>query len=196
MTIEEQGTGPDAQRDLRCFWCDAPVGDDSRCLDCGRLQTRICSCGAELPWGADACPECGAQWQGLIKVRRRRKHRRLSGRELLLYAASGIFVALVLGALVNSAIGGLALKNENADPAHLPDRPYERAVLAWETIMVSVQSVTGTIVERMGGAVIFIVIGIIGGLFGVLYYLRREGISLAARTHERPSTDVKRRRRV
>lgn len=184
--------GPDPRL---CFWCEAPVESDGRCPECGRRQTRICFCGHELRPGEDPCPSCGAGWTGLVKVVRRKKRRHaVNPAELIGYTALGVFVALLLAALVNALIGGLALKG--AESAELPESPSERLGLAWHAVAEGFGDMTAAAVDRLGGVTPFVLVGILGGLLGILHYLRRTG-GLGGRRHaDNDDPDLRRRRRI
>jgi len=195
MAGEQQSDGPKADVS-RCLWCGGALEPDGRCADCGRVETRVCSCGHELTAEDDKCPKCGEKWQGIVRVRRRRKHRRADVVQLLRYVAFGVFIALLVAALLNSFIGGLALKNQNVSTTDLPENPVERAALAWETVRDTFSAMGQAAAERLGGAIVFIFLGLLGALVGTLVYLRREGLAMFARDESRSGTTPRRRRRV
>lgn len=144
--------------------------------------------------GEDPCPYCGADSTGIIKVRRRKRRRGVSAREMLGYVAAGVFVALLLAAAVNSTVGSLALRS--ADSTELPEAPSERLGLAWHTIQETFSAMASACVDRLGGLVPFVLMGVVGGLVGVLYYLRRNGGLGSRERDDYPEAEVKRRRRV
>lgn len=196
MVGDQKGDFPNADAS-RCLWCGGELEGDGRCADCGRVETRVCACGQELAAADTRCPACGEPWQGIVRVRRRRKHRRLDAAQLSRYVALGVLVALAAAALLNSFIGGLALRNQNASATDLPESLGERAALAWETVADTFSSIGETTQERLGGALVFIFLGALGALVGILVYLRNEGIwFFAARDETRSSATPRRRRRV
>jgi len=156
------------------------------------MQTRICFCGQELLPGEDPCPNCGADWQGGVKVRRRKRRKTVNALDLLRYAAVGIFIALVLASILNSVIGGLALKS--AESTNLPPDYAERLGLAWQTVSNTFEAMSYAFLERLGGTAPFVLMGIIGAMVGVLYYLRREG-ALGAGARTPHGADANRRHR-
>lgn len=192
----EDGPGIPGQNELECRWCNAPVGADGRCPACGRMQTRICYCGQELLPGEDACPNCGAEWQGIVKVRRRKRHRRVSPLDALGYGAVGLLVALGVAALLNGVIGGLALQNETVESTELPQDLGERLGLALDTIGKTLQRMSESFSERIGGSVVLVLLGLVGAVVGVLIYLHREGAFSPRRRSDPRLVEVKRRRRV
>ncbi|MBP8951870.1 MAG: hypothetical protein KBI47_05735 [Armatimonadetes bacterium] len=192
----ENGPATPGHDELECRWCDAPVGADGRCPECGRTQTRICFCGQELLPGEDPCPNCGADWQGIVKVRRRKRHRRVSALDALGYGAVGLLVALGLAALLNAVIGGLALRNETVESTELPQDLGERLGLALATIGKSLQGMSEAFSERIGGSVVLILLGLVGAVVGVVIYLHREGALTTRRRSDPRLVEVKRRRRV
>lgn len=184
--------GPDPSL---CAWCESPVASDGHCPECGRRQTRICSCGRELHAGEDPCPGCGAEWTGLVKVVRRKKRRHaVNPVELLGYTALGVFVALLAAALVNALIGGLALKS--AEDAELPESLTERMALAWHSAAESVGGLLAATMDRLGGVTPFVLVGLLGGLLGILHYLRRTGGLGRRRNAANNGPDPRRRRRI
>jgi hypothetical protein len=156
-----------------CYWCRVPLDSDGTCPECGRRQVRVCFCGEEMSPGVEACPACGADWRGVVKVRRRKRRKTADLLEMLRYAALGVLVAMLTAALANSIISGLALRS--AAGTDLPESPGERLGLAWHTLAKTAAAVGAAFVERIGGAALFLAMGIAGGLVGVLVYLRHRG---------------------
>lgn len=192
----EPNAVPPARDELECRWCDAPLDPDGRCPECGRMQTRICFCGQELLPDEDPCPNCGADWQGIVKVRRRKRHRRVSVLDAIGYAALGLLVAVGLAALANGIIGGLALRNQDIENTDLPQDPGERLGLALATVAKTAEAMSEAVSERIGGALVFILLGVFGALVGLVIYLHREGAFTVRRRTDQRVTEIKRRRRV
>lgn len=162
-----------------CYWCRVPLEADGTCPECGRRQVRVCYCGEELPPGVEVCPACGADWRGIVKVRRRKRRKTADLVDMLRYAAVGVFVAMLAAALGTSIVNGLALRS--AAGTELPESPAERLGLAWQTLAKTATAVGSAFVERIGGAALFFVMGIVGGLVGILFYLRHR-----SEHHRRP----------
>jgi hypothetical protein len=156
-----------------CYWCQVPLDPGGDCPECGRRQVRICFCGQELSPDQEVCPNCNTEWRGVVKVRRRRRKRQVGGLEMAGYVALGIFAALALAALLNSSVGGLALKS--AEGTELPESFGARWALAVQTVQTAVESLSDNAVSRFAGLAIFIVMGLLGGALGAVLYLRREG---------------------
>jgi hypothetical protein len=156
-----------------CYWCRVPLDSDGTCPECGRRQVRVCFCGEEMAPGVDVCPACGADWRGVVKVRRRKRRRSADVLSMARYAAAGVLVALLLAALGNSIVNGLALRS--ATGTSLPEAPGDRLGLAWQTLARTSNAVASAFIERIGGAALFVAMGIVGGLVGILLYLRNRG---------------------
>jgi hypothetical protein len=106
-----------------------------------------------------------------VKVRRRKRRKTADLVNMLRYAAVGMFVAMLLAALGTSIVNGLALRS--ASGTDLPESVAERLGLAWQTLARTATAVGAAFVERMGGAALFLAMGIVGALVGILLYLRQ-----------------------
>jgi hypothetical protein len=144
--------------------------------------------------GEEVGANCGADWAGVVKVRRKKRRRSVSGSGILKHAALGIVIALLLTAIVSSVVGRLAL--ESAEGAELPQTPAERLGLAWKTLTDLATGMTEAVLERGGGVVFILFLGLLGGGIGILFYIRREGAFARRRRDDYLDAALARRKRT
>jgi len=190
------GTNADRpdEGELYCFWCNTPLADDGRCASCGRRQTRVCFCGEELWPDQELCPNCGADWAGVVKVRRRKRRHSVSSLGVLRATALGILIALMATAIINSVVGRLAL--DSAEGNALPEAPAERLGLAWKTVADTIAAMCEAFGSRVGGVAFIALLGLAGGLVGAFLYLRREGMFRPRWRNDHPAAPIARKRRM
>jgi hypothetical protein len=158
---------------LQCHWCGVPLAEDVRCPQCGRRQVKVCSCGVELPPDATACPACGKEWDGVVKILRRRRRRGANGVGALRAAGLGVLIALVCTGLASALVAHLAAKSSTGPD--LPEAPSERLGLAWKTVSDTLGGMREGFISRAGGALYIVLLGLVGAMVGVFFYLRSTG---------------------
>ncbi len=182
---EEHAAQEAGHEELLCYWCEVPVSSDGRCPRCGRRQTRVCFCGQELWPGESVCPNCGADWVGMVKVRRKKRHRGRSLKGALQFTALGIAAALGLTALANWVVDHFAEESVHEGP--LPEAPAERLGLAWKTISDAAHAGYAALTGRIGNEAFVFLLGLLGGILGLLFYLRRNGAYSHKRHEDLPT---------
>ena len=162
-----------APEELGCNWCAVPLDREGRCPQCGRRQVKVCLCGEELSFDQDLCPGCGADWNGVVKVIRRRRRNALSNMGVLQAAGVGVLVALVVTAITIAVVNKLAW--ESAEQSTLPESPVDRLGLAWRTVCVDFHDMGKAFRDHAGITMYLLLFGGVGALIGVFVYLRRVG---------------------
>ncbi len=159
-----------------CYRCGAALlAGDRNCPQCGRRQTRLCYCGQEISVTASACPHCGADWSTAFRVRRKTKTREFNWKFTAAYAAIGALAAMTLAALINSIVGGLAVRSLPEAAAGLPAGFLARLGLALSTVGHAFTSLTWRIEHIGGGPTAALLLVLAGAAIGAGVYLYRAG---------------------
>ena len=172
MMAERSETPTEENGGENCPQCGAALGDaGGACSACGWLPERICFCGAKLPRDAPQCPNCGAQWSKVVRIRRRSRSTRVKTNRLLRSALVGALAALLGGALGNLIISGLAQRStpDGEIPADLGLRLY----WAWHTLATASQALVSRIMGVELGLIF--VTALVGAALGALWYLTQIG---------------------
>lgn len=174
-----------------CYYCQAPLAADAQvCSECGRKQYRVCFCGATAPAGMEECPVCGADWTEKIKIRRRSRAVHIKPRNLLNSALVGALITIVATAIFNLLVTALAERSIEAEA--LPAAFSARLYYAWLTL----SSATSLLFNRLlGGAGPFLLIAVLGGGVGILFYLIHIGYLRFSRQQDHGKHGTLRRRR-
>ncbi|MEN6642973.1 MAG: zinc ribbon domain-containing protein [Armatimonadia bacterium] len=180
------GTAP-----TTCYYCEAPLPAGAQvCSECGRKQYRVCFCGTTALAGLENCPSCGADWSERIKVRRRSRAVHIKPRKLLRSALIGALVTIVATAIFNLLVTALAERSIQAEA--LPAAFSAKLYYAWLTL----SSATSVLFSRLlGGAGSFLLIALLGGTVGTLFYLIHIGYLRFSRQQEHGKHGTLRRRR-
>ncbi len=96
-----------------CYRCGAELdlSTPDVCSICGRRQTRVCICGAEISRGLEVCPHCGTEWSHIRKRSHRSGGDQRKGK-LLKYSAIGGGVALglaIIGMIVQQYLTNVSV---------------------------------------------------------------------------------------
>lgn len=176
---------------VTCYHCEAPLSADAQvCSECGRKQYRVCFCGATAHAGLEQCPSCGVDWTERIKVRRRSRAVHVKPRKLLKSALIGALVTVVATAIFNLLVTALAERSIQAEA--LPAAFSARLYYAWLTL----SSATSLLFDRLlGGAGPLLLIALLGGAVGALFYLVHIGYLRLSSQQEHGKHGTLRRRR-
>ena len=186
---------PKVKLPSKCYACGSSLPEGSTvCPRCGRRQVRLCYCGNYIPVTASTCPYCGADWSRALRVRRKSRSKKLSWKFLIAYASAGALIAIACAALVNSIIGGLAIRSLPPGQTGLPASFTARLALAMETIGRTFSQIGSKISSVGGGPGTILLIFFAGAATGALVYLHQAG-QLKIRLPFGSKKKVKRRRR-
>ena len=144
--------------------------------------------------GDDRCPDCGIAARTAVRVRHRKRRKNLNTTDLLRHGALGVFVALIVAALLSSIFGGFGARSGAGSEA--PTDLAVRWAIAWNSLQSTLTQVSSGLAQRGSGAVPFLIIGLVGGIVGTLYYLRREGSWGSGHSRDDASSGQRRRRRI
>ncbi|MCD6350968.1 MAG: zinc ribbon domain-containing protein [Armatimonadetes bacterium] len=159
-----------------CYRCGAELPEGAqRCPQCGRRQTRLCYCGHSIPVTAPKCPYCGADWSTALRVRRKSRSSSWNWRLLVAYSAGGALLTIALAAITNSVVGGLALRSLPPGRTGLPASFSARLSLAMTTIGRAAGHLYGKLAYLGGGPWVALTVAGTGALVGAVIYLRRAG---------------------
>lgn len=191
-----QAKHPIAEATTECYRCGETIEEgQEHCPTCGRPQYRVCYCGWRIPITAHRCPQCGADWSGAMRVRRKAHSHRVHPQRLARHAVLGALAALVFAALVGVVVNNLALR-ALPEGQPMPAALGARLALAGQGL----GELLSTIGRRLGtvggelGLVLLILLA--GAAVGALFYLTREHLLRIRWPWAHRKHKVVRRRRV
>lgn len=178
-------TSPNSHLVTECYWCSTPLPEGTRiCPECGLKQYRTCYCGTEILVTAPRCTNCGADWSASLRIRRKAKPRRPNYKSMLKSAALGSVIALVVAALLNAIVTGLARRSISGDQQITTIT--QKVGLAIDTIETILQTIGHHLAERSGGLIAAIVVIVVGAAIGALTYLSRRGFLRLRKDRKHP----------
>lgn len=141
------------------------------CAACGWLPERVCFCGTHLPADVTECPNCGAQWAKVIRIRRRSRSTRVRSARVARSALIGAVAAVMGSALANLIVSGLAQRS--TPDGEIPQDIGLRLYYAWYTLTTAVRVLLSRVVG--GGLGLVVLTALIGAGAGVVWYLAQVG---------------------
>jgi hypothetical protein len=189
-------TGPEAKVDteLQCFHCGEELDAEAQvCPVCGRKQHRVCYCGLRLRPDVAECPRCGADWQEIVRRKRRSRSSRVKPQKLIRSAATGALGTLLGAVLLNLIISALATRS--TPDGEIPASLLLRFGYAGQTLGQAFVTLFNRLMGMgLGAALGVALLGAVGG--GVWYLARLGALRWARWAQDKDHRGTRRRRRT
>lgn len=192
--MDDTGLEARAEIESQCFHCEEALDAEAQvCPACGRKQHRVCYCGLRLRTDVAECPRCGADWQEIVRRKRRSRSSRVKPQKLIRSAGIGALGTLLGAALLNLIISALAARStpDGEIPASLLLRIDYAAQTLGQAFVTLFSRLMGV---GLGAALGVAVLGAVGG---GIWYLARLGVLRWARwAADKEHRTTRRRRRT